>query len=107
MQYKNGLNFIGRNQFWFLNGQLHREDGPAITYLDGTKEWFFNGKRHRKDGPAIERETINPNVFDIYNPKTGFHERESIGYEWYFNGEKIDCTTQEEFERLMRLKSFW
>ena len=27
---------------WFLNGKLHREDGPAIEYPNGSKEWFLN-----------------------------------------------------------------
>jgi hypothetical protein len=35
-------------------GQFHRDDGPAVEYLDGTKKWYINGLRHRKDGPAIE-----------------------------------------------------
>ena len=39
---------------WYLNGKLHREDGPAIEYTNGDKCWYLNGKRHRKDGPAIE-----------------------------------------------------
>ena len=33
---------------------LHRGDGPAIEWADGTKYWFLNGKRHRIDGPAGE-----------------------------------------------------
>ena len=40
---------------WYLNGELHREDGPAVEDASGTKEWWVNGKRHREDGPAIER----------------------------------------------------
>ena len=39
---------------WYLNGECHREDGPAIERADGGKEWFLNGKRHREDGPAKE-----------------------------------------------------
>jgi hypothetical protein len=41
-------------KWWFLNGQYHREDGPAIEYPDGTKSWYLNGQLHRVDGPAIE-----------------------------------------------------
>ena len=41
-------------KFWYLNGQSHREDGPAIEYDDGTKSWYLNGNLHREDGPAIE-----------------------------------------------------
>ena len=29
---------------WYLNGQLHREDGPAVEYANGTKEWWVDGK---------------------------------------------------------------
>ena len=39
---------------WFLNGKLHRIDGPACEYADGTKLWFLDGKLHRIDGPAVE-----------------------------------------------------
>ena len=39
---------------WFLNGERHREDGPAIEYPSGSKWWYLNGKYHREDGPAIE-----------------------------------------------------
>jgi len=35
---------------WFLNGVLHRENGPAIEWANGDKE----GELHRLDGPAIE-----------------------------------------------------
>ena len=28
---------------WYLNGQLHREDGPAVEYTDGHKSWWLNG----------------------------------------------------------------
>jgi hypothetical protein len=47
-EYPNGA------KAWFLNGKLHREDGPAWEYPNGTKEWWLNGKQHRVDGPAIE-----------------------------------------------------
>ena len=72
---------------WYLNGKRHREDGPAIEYADGHKEWWLNGKRHRIDSPAIEY---------------------SSGSKcWYLNNQRIECSTQQEFEQLMRLKAFW
>ena len=40
--------------FWRLNGKVHREDGPASEYANGTRHWYRNGKRHREDGPAVE-----------------------------------------------------
>jgi hypothetical protein len=33
-------------------GQAHREDGPAFEYNNGDKSWWINGKLHRLDGPA-------------------------------------------------------
>ena len=39
---------------WYLNGKLHREDGPAIEWADGSKYWYLNGELHREDGPASE-----------------------------------------------------
>ena len=35
-------------------GQLHRDDGPAVEWANGSKMWYQNGIRHRTDGPAIE-----------------------------------------------------
>ena len=66
---------------WFLNGNRHREDGPAVEFSDGHKEWFLNGKRHRTDGPAIEYSNGDK--------------------EWYLDGKK--CTT-EEFNRKTKVK---
>ena len=31
--------------YWYLNCELHREDGPAIEEADGYKAWFLNGNR--------------------------------------------------------------
>jgi hypothetical protein len=42
------------SKYWYLNGKLHRTDGPAIEDSDGTKEWYLNGERHRTDGPAFD-----------------------------------------------------
>lgn len=38
----------------YVNGQLHRDDGPAVESANGSKEWWKNGKRSRIDGPAVE-----------------------------------------------------
>jgi hypothetical protein len=40
---------------WFNDeGQLHRLDGPAKEWCNGSKSWWVNGKLYRLDGPAIE-----------------------------------------------------
>ena len=38
---------------WYQNGEPHRDDGPAIIWASGSKFWYQNGKWHREDGPAI------------------------------------------------------
>jgi hypothetical protein len=42
---------------WYLDGRLHRTDGPAIEWSDGHKQWWLNGHLHRTDGPAVETVT--------------------------------------------------
>ena len=38
---KNGPKMDKRgNKFWYKNGELHREDGPAIEYANGNKFWY-------------------------------------------------------------------
>jgi hypothetical protein len=34
--------------------QLHRTDGPAVEWTDGSKFWYVYNQLHRIDGPAIE-----------------------------------------------------
>ena len=51
---KNGRYREDNIEFWYFNDELHREDGPALEYADGTKVWYLNGKLHRENGPAIE-----------------------------------------------------
>jgi hypothetical protein len=41
------------SQGWWQHGQLHRVDGPAITHPSGQREWYQHGLRHRLDGPAV------------------------------------------------------
>ncbi len=52
-EYKVKVNDSG-TKCWYLNSELHREDGPALEDANGTKYWYQNDKLHREDGPAIE-----------------------------------------------------
>ena|SRR5579859_2020753 len=80
-EYSNG------DKAWYLYGQLHRIDGPAIEYINGDKSYYFNGHLHRLDGPATE-------WIDS-------------GKSWYYHGKRILCSSQKEFERLIKLKALW
>ncbi|MCA8354198.1 hypothetical protein [Burkholderia cepacia] len=59
-EFKAGENLPGRAPLvngvaYFKDNQLHRYDGPAIEYANGTKEWLVDGKLHRENGPAVEK----------------------------------------------------
>jgi hypothetical protein len=53
----------------------------------GDKYYYIDNILHREDGPAIE--AANGTKY------------------WYINGKPLSCTTQKQFEQLMRLKAFW
>jgi len=40
---------------YLLDGEIYRENGPAIIYNDGSerKEWVIYNRRHKEDGPAV------------------------------------------------------
>lgn len=40
-------------EYW-RHGQFHREDGPAVVFGHNYREWLQNGQFHREDGPAVE-----------------------------------------------------
>ena len=66
---------------WYVEGKLHRQDGPAFEQANGYKAWWVEGKRHRLDGPAIE---------------------DANGYKaWYVKGKIL---TEEEFNEYIKPK---
>jgi hypothetical protein len=79
------IDIDGTKRWYNDNNELHREDGPAAELKSGTKYWCINGKFHRTDGPAFEKS----------NGEKG----------WYLNGTKIHCKDNEEFLRIIKLKS--
>jgi hypothetical protein len=36
--------YTNGDKSWWLNGQRHREDGPAVYHSNGAKFWFLNGE---------------------------------------------------------------
>jgi len=41
---------------WFLHGNLHREDGPAIVCPSGRREWWIHDKFQRRSGFFTEND---------------------------------------------------
>jgi hypothetical protein len=70
---------------------LHREDGPALIYNDGTKHWYRYGRLHRLGGPAAEWEsgTMEWCVNGRYHREDGpAVERSNGGKEWWIDGKR-------------------
>lgn len=88
--YINGEKYI---QYQDENGLIHNENGqPAsIDCKYNTIGYWIHGKAHRLMGPAY--------VF--------LNENEQKYSQWYYKGEQINCSSQEEFEKLIKLKMFW
>jgi hypothetical protein len=47
--YTGVAEYFNGNKVWYLNGKLHREDGPAVEYIDGSKSWYLMGIRHTQE----------------------------------------------------------
>ena len=54
LKYHVEVDVYDTRRYYNSAGELHREDGPAIEWPNGSKEWCQNGLRHRTDGPAVE-----------------------------------------------------
>lgn len=48
-----GYDHIQNGRTYRRGGLLHREDGPAVIWTDGTQLHYADGKLHREDGPAV------------------------------------------------------
>jgi hypothetical protein len=60
-------------------------DGVNSVWI--STHYYHNGRLSRVKGPAVQ-----------YNGGSK---------EWYYQGKKIDCNSQEEFDKLIKLKTFW
>lgn len=86
------------NKNWYLNGELHREDGPACEWADA-KYWYLNGKRHREDGPAVENSHGSKSwwINDQRHREDGPAVEWSDGIkQWFLNDVEY---TEEEFKK--------
>ena len=93
--------YANGDRSWYLNGEQHREDGPAVEYPNGDKYWCLNDKLHREDGPAVEYDGgdkawyLNGKLHREDGPAMDYA---CSGKSWYLNGERL---TEEEFNERM------
>lgn len=69
-----------------VDGRMHRTDGPAATWPDGTEVWFFDGKVHRTDGPAATR----VDGFQSWTTDSTDHPTRNlvVSEEWWVHGKR-------------------
>lgn len=87
-----GTSSDGGNELWFLNGKLHRDDGPAKT-TKFIEIWYQKGKVHRDNGPAVCFSN-GENGFEKWYQNDKLHrvgapaiEHQDGRWEWYENHE--------------------
>lgn len=55
MEIKNGLIVDSHgNKSWWKDDVLHREDGPAVEWVNGHKSWWLNGVKVSKLKPKLK-----------------------------------------------------
>jgi len=104
------INQFGTKIWYNDQDQFHREAGPAVEFANGTKHWYQQGKLHRVDGPAIESANGNKWWYQHGN----CHREDGPAVEcangtqqWWIKGKQLNVSSQEEFERYIKLKAFW
>ncbi len=91
---------------WYLNGEFHRTDGPAREYASGYKSWYLNGKLHRTDGPALEWNNgdkewcLNGERHRTDGPAV---ENASGTKEWWIHGKYY--SDEESFQKALKEKT--
>jgi hypothetical protein len=80
----------------FLNGRLHKEDGPAIVVAGGPRGthngWYQHGIYHRVGGPAVDTPEVKRWIIrGVRHREDGpavefFKDGNRIGAEWYRHG---------------------
>ena len=76
---------------WYVEGKLHRSDGPAVEWSTGTKAWYVDGKRHRLDGPAVEKADGTMEWYvegKRHRPDGPAFEDTDGNKEWYVEGKR-------------------
>jgi len=80
---------------WYLDGERHREDGPAVEFSSGTKAWYINGQKlteeehnRRTSGVTMDdalaagyRRTYRGALYDVFGFDMGMYgQGMSCGY---------------------------
>jgi len=88
------------SKIWYVDGKKHRLDGPAIEWANGSKSWYVDDKLHRVDGPAYEWANeskswyVDDKLHRLDGPAIEYADGDK---EWWVDGELL---TEKEFNAL-------
>lgn len=112
-------NIVNGTFTWYYYGMVHRINGPAIEWSDGSEEWYQNGKRHRLDGPAMihtdgstewwvddNRHRLDGPAYEYFLGKTKawFIDGNYIPDEWVKENTADPMNIAKDEQTLMRLR---
>ena len=100
------VNHIEGSKYWYLNGQLHRVDGPAVERPNGSEEWWLNDRRHRENGPAVIEATGTTSWY--LDGKLHREDGPAVEYAdgskcWYLDGKFFGCKQPKNWKELVRM----
>jgi hypothetical protein len=81
------------NKYWFLHGELHRDDAPAIEYANGAKRWYQHGQLHRVGEPAV----VAADGSKQWYQRDDLHREDGAAVEWA-DGDKEWCLHGKHYE---------
>ena len=101
---------------------LHRDNGPAVEYKDGSEAWYKDNELHRVGGPAITLLLTSGNPF--YTMMITLHAGDKAWYQnnylhrtdgpaverhngqklWYINGNRLTPEEVEEHKKKNAIK---
>ena len=107
-------------QIWTIQGDIvHREDGPAVIYKEGSMRWYIAGAPHRDDGPAditmkdgkvvCERWYKRGQLHREDGPATIHYLPNGVICRWYINSDwmkEAKFDTLDEYNDYLQQKKF-
>ena len=89
MEYDIEVDLLGGTTYYKKGTTIiHREDGPAIIWANGSKFWIVENKYHRENGPTIE-----------------WFEGDEVLYSWHIRGERLSPEKEAVLNKWWKTKN--
>ena len=90
-KYTGNVVYTEGTKIWFVEGEFHRDDGPAVIMSSGVEKWYRHGHLHREGGPAIFRPGHSSRWYidgELHRTDGPAIERADGWREWWFHGRR-------------------